>query len=357
MKNTNDEKNQRHLALYRKYRPESFKDVMGQENALKTLENSIKQNKIYHAYIFSGDRGTGKTTVARIFAKEIGSTKDDIFELDAASNNSVDDIRLLTEAAQASTFGSKYKVYILDEAHMLSKAAFNALLKTLEEPPAHVVFILATTDKHKLPATIISRCQEINFISPSIKILEEIISKVSKEEGKTLDSESMNLVAKQGKGSFRDTLGILEKVFNTISKDEIVIKDVQKVLGISSNEEVFEILESLCKSDKKALIEKIEGMNLDINESVMNVYIQLVKMFEYGLLIRFLKDEEAKNIFNGKIGEDLIANLRAVSVINIKILSSANLYKLLQLEKEINGSAAQIKKSLLMVGLLAILED
>ena len=132
---------------------------------------------------------------------------------------------------------------------------------------------------------------------------------------------------------------------------------MQKVLGLTSNEEIFEILESLCKSDKKALIEKIEGMNLDTNESVMNVYIQLVKMFEYGLLIRFLKDEEAKNIFNGKISEDLTAKLRAVSVINIKILSSANLYKLLQLEKEINGSAAQIKKSLLMVGLLAILED
>ena len=330
MKNTNDEKIERHLALYRKYRPESFKDVLGQENALKTLENSIKQNKIYHAYIFSGDRGTGKTTVARIFAKEIGSTKDDIFELDAASNNSVDDIRLLTEAAQASTFGSRYKVYILDEAHMLSKPAFNALLKTLEEPPAHVVFILATTDKHKLPSTIISRCQEINFISPGIKILEEIISKVSKQEEKSLDKESINLIAKQGKGSFRDTLGILEKVFNTIGKDEIQIKDVQRVLGLTASEEVFEILESLCNSNKKGLIEKIEEMNLDTSESVMNIYVQLVKMFEYGLLIRFLKDDEAKKIFNGKIGEDLIAKLRAMSVVNIKILSAANLYKLLQ---------------------------
>lgn len=357
MKNTNDEKIERHLALYRKYRPESFKDVLGQENALKTLENSIKQNKIYHAYIFSGDRGTGKTTVARIFAKEIGSTKDDIFELDAASNNSVDDIRLLTEAAQASTFGSRYKVYILDEAHMLSKPAFNALLKTLEEPPAHVVFILATTDKHKLPSTIISRCQEINFISPGIKILEEIISKVSKQEEKSLDKESINLIAKQGKGSFRDTLGILEKVFNTIGKDEIQIKDVQRVLGLTASEEVFEILESLCNSNKKGLIEKIEEMNLDTSESVMNIYVQLVKMFEYGLLIRFLKDDEAKKIFNGKIGEDLIAKLRAMSVVNIKILSAANLYKLLQLEKEINGSAAQIKKSLFMIGLLSILED
>ncbi|MDQ1282191.1 MAG: polymerase subunit gamma/tau, partial [Patescibacteria group bacterium] len=256
-----------------------------------------------------------------------------------------------------STFGSRYKVYILDEAHMLSKSAFNALLKTLEEPPAHVVFILATTDKHKLPPTIISRCQEINFISPGIKTLEEIILKVAKSEEKKLDNESINLIAKQGKGSFRDTLGILEKVFNTIGKDEIQIKDVHRVLGLTSNEEVFEILESLCNSDKKGLIEKIEEMNLDTSESVMNIYVQLVKMFEYGLLIRFLKDDEAKKIFNGKIGEDLIAKLRAMSVVNIKILSAANLYKLLQLEKEINGSAAQIKKSLLMIGLLGLLED
>ncbi|MBP9765876.1 MAG: DNA polymerase III subunit gamma/tau [Candidatus Pacebacteria bacterium] len=357
MNKLKETKEERHLALYRKYRPQEFKDVLGQENALKTLENSIKQNKISHAYIFSGDRGTGKTTVARIFAKEIGSSRDDIFELDAASNNGVEDMRILIENTQASTFGSKYKIYILDEAHMLSKSSFNALLKTLEEPPANVIFILATTDRHKIPATIISRCQEINFISPSIKILEENILRISKKESRKIDNDSVNLIAKQGKGSFRDSLGILEKVFNTVDIDEINFKDTQRVLGLTSNEDTFEILESISKSDKKSLIEKIEKFNLNTNDSIISFYIQLVKMFEYALLIRFLKDEEAKKIFDGKLGEDLIVKLRDVSSANVKIISSTNLYKLLQMEKEINSAGTQIKKSLLIIGLLVILES
>lgn len=357
MKNTKDTKEENHhLALYRKYRPQSFKDVIGQNIALQTLENSIKQNKIYHAYLFSGDRGTGKTTVARIFAKEIGSSREDIFELDAASNRKIEDIRSLIEAVDFSTFGSKYKVYILDEVHMLTKEAFNALLKTLEEPPAHVVFILATTDKHKLPPTIVSRCQEINFISPSIKTLEEVIKKVSKLENKNIDDESINLVAKQGKGSFRDTLGTLEKVFNTLSKDDILIEDTQKVLGITQNEDILEILDILCKSDKVNLIKKIETINLETNESINNFYLSFVKMFEYGLLLRFLKEAEAKEIFDGKLGEDLIVKIKRLSEDNVKVLSASNLYKLLQLEKDINLSGVQIKKSLLIIGLLNILD-
>ena len=152
-----------HLALYRKYRPATFSDVVGQEQIITLLQNSIKQNKIGHAYLFCGGRGTGKTTVARIFAKDIGCNPEDIIEIDAASNRGIDEIRELREAVRTAPFSSPFKVYIVDEAHMLTKEAANALLKTLEEPPSHVVFILATTDPNKLPQTIVSRCQKINF--------------------------------------------------------------------------------------------------------------------------------------------------------------------------------------------------
>ena len=357
MKNTKEENKLNHLALYRKYRPDNFKDVIGQELALETLQNSIKQNKIYHAYIFSGDRGTGKTTVARIFAKEIGSTKDDIYELDAASNNSVDDIRLLTEAAQSSTFGSRYKVYILDEAHMLSKSAFNALLKTLEEPPAHVIFILATTDKHKLPNTIVSRCQEINFASPEIKTLEKLIEKVSKKEDRTLDKESINLIARQGKGSFRDTLGILEKVFSTIKENNINKEQVENIFGIVNEKEIFTILESVCEKDINKLLTHFENLNLETSQSIEAAYVETVKMMEHALFLRLIKEEDIKKIFDKKIGEDMIKKLRDLSLKFGNIVSSSNLYKLLQLEKDLNTNNVEIKKTILVTGLIRIIEE
>jgi DNA polymerase-3 subunit gamma/tau len=357
MKNTKEENKPNHLALYRKYRPDNFKDVIGQELALETLQNSIKQDKIYHAYIFSGDRGTGKTTVARIFAKEIGSTKDDIYELDAASNNSVDDIRLLTEAAQSSTFGSRYKVYILDEAHMLSKSAFNALLKTLEEPPAHVIFILATTDKHKLPNTIVSRCQEINFASPEIKTLEKLIEKVSKKEERILDKESINLIARQGKGSFRDTLGILEKVFSTIKENNINKEQVENIFGIVNEKEIFTILESVCEKDINKLLTHFENLNLETSQSIEAAYVETVKMMEHALFLRLIKEEEIKKIFDKKIGEDMIKKLRELSIKYGSIVSSSNLYKLLQIEKDLNTNNVEIKKTILIAGLIRIIEE
>ena len=149
--------------LYRKYRPQTFQDVIGQHHIVKVLEGSIKLGNVAHAYLFSGPRGTGKTSVARIFSREIGTSPNDLIEMDAASQTSVNDVRALSESVHTLPYESKYKVYILDEAHMLSRSAFNALLKTLEEPPSHVVFILATTEAHKLPKTIISRCVTVTF--------------------------------------------------------------------------------------------------------------------------------------------------------------------------------------------------
>ncbi|MEI6352606.1 MAG: DNA polymerase III subunit gamma/tau [Candidatus Nomurabacteria bacterium] len=357
MKNTKVEIEEQHLALYRKYRPETFKDVLGQELAISTLENSIKQNKIYHAYIFSGDRGTGKTTMARIFAREIGSSKDDIFELDAASNNGVDEMRLLIEATQSSTFGSRYKVYILDEAHMLSKSAFNALLKTLEEPPAHVIFILATTDRHKLPNTIISRCQEIKFLSPDIKILENLIETVSKKENKEIENEAAKIIAREGKGSFRDTLGILEKVFSTITTDKITKENVEKIFGILDEEEVYKILESICEKDSSKLLSHLENLKLETNQMIDNVYLQIVKIMELTLFLRLVKEDEAKKFFENKIGESLIQKLKSLAEKYPTSISSSNLYKLLQIEKDLNTNSTQIKKTILTTGLIMMIDN
>ena len=207
------------IALYRKYRPQNFKDVLGQENIVKVLEGSIALGNISHSYLFAGSRGTGKTSVARIFAKAIGCSDNDLYEIDAASNRGIDDIRELREAVNTLPFESPYKVYIIDEVHMLTKEAFNALLKTLEEPPKHIVFILATTEIEKLPETIVSRCQVFSFKKPSQKILKELVLNLAKKEGFKIESSSADLIAILGDGSFRDTQGILQKILS-FSKDK-----------------------------------------------------------------------------------------------------------------------------------------
>src|SRR4029079_2905096 len=181
--------------LYRKYRPSKFSEVIGQDHVIKVLEAEAKSGDISHAYLFAGTRGTGKTSIARIFADAIGTSKNDIYEIDAASNTSVDDIRALNESVFTLPFESKYKVYILDEVHMLSKSAANALLKTLEEPPAHVVFILATTETHKIPETVLSRCQVFTFKKPNQEILKKMVVSVAKKEGYGVDDASAELVA------------------------------------------------------------------------------------------------------------------------------------------------------------------
>lgn len=201
-----------HVALYRKYRPSNFDEVRDQDHIVTVLKGAIKKESIPHAILFSGSRGTGKTTLARIFATAIGTTAVDLYEIDAASNRGIDDIRELREAVHTVPFESKYKVYIIDEVHMLTKEAFNALLKTLEEPPAHVVFMLATTEEEKLPDTILSRLQVFKLRAPSRAVLAATVTDVAKSEGFTLSPDAADLIAVSADGSFRDALGITQKV-------------------------------------------------------------------------------------------------------------------------------------------------
>ena len=201
-----------HVALYRKYRPSNFDEVRDQDHIVTVLKGAIKKESIPHAILFSGSRGTGKTTLARIFASAIGTTAVDLYEIDAASNRGIDDIRELREAVHTVPFESKYKVYIIDEVHMLTKEAFNALLKTLEEPPAHVVFMLATTEEEKLPDTILSRLQVFKLRAPSRAVLAATVTDVAKSEGFTLSPDAADLIAVSADGSFRDALGITQKV-------------------------------------------------------------------------------------------------------------------------------------------------
>lgn len=233
------------ISLYRKYRPETFKDVVGQEHVTDVLQESVAQEKIGHAYLFCGSRGTGKTSVARIFARAIGTSPNDLYEIDAASNTSVEDIRALNEAVNTLPFESKYKVYILDEVHMLSKSAFNAFLKTLEEPPKHVIFILATTEMEKLPETIVSRCQTFTFKQPTVEILKKVVLDVSKKEGVNLEHAAAELVALLGDGSFRDTLSILQKVVSLSGDAEVTLQEVERVTGAPTSNIIYGVVEAI----------------------------------------------------------------------------------------------------------------
>ena len=242
-------------ALYRRYRPKTLGEVVGQEQITDVLSNSLKNGKISHAYLFIGPRGTGKTSVARILAHEINGFKYelednylDIIEIDAASNTGVDNIRDLRERAMIAPTKGKYKVYIIDEVHMLSKSAFNALLKTLEEPPAHVVFIMATTDAYKVPVTITSRSQTFTFKLADPSTMFEHLKKIAKAEKIKIDDDALKLVVKRGGGSFRDSLSLLDQV-STLSDEKIDAVLITKALGLPQSEAVINILNAYAASD------------------------------------------------------------------------------------------------------------
>jgi DNA polymerase-3 subunit gamma/tau len=238
-------------ALYRKYRPKDWGEVVGQEHITRVLEESLKAGNIGHAYLFVGSRGLGKTSVARILASSLETDERDLYEIDAASHTGVDNIRELTENIYTLPFNSTYKVYIVDEVHMLSKAAFNAFLKTLEEPPEYVIFILATTELEKVPDTIQSRCQVFTFKKPTRAALADMLKATAKKEGFTLEPSSAELIALLADGSFRDAQSILQKVLSSSENKVVEVSEVEMVTGAPSRALVFKLVGALAEGKKE----------------------------------------------------------------------------------------------------------
>ncbi len=286
--------------LYRKYRPQGFSEFTAQNHVIQTLKNEIESGKIAHAYLFSGHRGTGKTTMARLFAKAINcqnrkgfepcnectscleiskGSAVDIIEIDAASNRGIDDIRSLRDSIRYKPNLLKYKVIILDEAHQLSKDAANALLKILEEPPEYVVFILATTEAHKMISTIASRCQRFDFYKLTIKEIVSKLEEIAKEENIKVEKEALEMIAASSEGSLRDAEGLLDQILNFTSSNEIKIEDVKEILGVVDLTLVFEFTDFLIEKNIpmaiKYLNENVErGINLEEFSKTITNYLR-----------------------------------------------------------------------------------
>lgn len=279
------------IALYTKYRPENFEEVIGQDHIVKAISGSLKAGKVAHAYLLCGPRGTGKTTIARIIAKELGSSQNDIYEMDAASNRGIDDVREIRENVRTLPFDSKYKIYILDEVHMFTKDAWNALLKTIEEPPEHVIFILATTELEKIPETIVSRCQSFIFKKPTDAILSQVITNVAKKEGYKLEDGGAELIALLADGAFRDALGILQKVIS-FTKDKVVnITEIEEITGAPNTTLVDNFINALSEKDiEKGFlsIKQATDQNIEIN-----VFLKMIlHKLRYALMLRYAPSTE-----------------------------------------------------------------
>lgn len=298
-----------HKALYRVYRPKNFSDVIGQEHIVRTLKNQIENNNVGHAYLFCGTRGTGKTSTAKIFSRAVNCTNlhndepcnecencreiledktMDVVEIDAASNNSVDDIRELRENVKYSPAKAKYKVYVIDEVHMLSQGAFNALLKTLEEPPSYVIFILATTEPHKIPATILSRCQRFDFKRVTVKDISSRMRYICEKEGIEADEKALNLIARNSQGALRDALSILDQCIS-FEGNKISYNDVIELLGSVNIEQLFDLAESIIKEDTRKSLQILNDFII-WGKDVRNLVNDLIDHFRNLMVCKISND-------------------------------------------------------------------
>lgn len=302
-----------YMALYRAYRPQSFKEVSGQEHIVRTIQNAIINNKVAHAYLFSGPRGTGKTTIAKIMAKTIncphtvngeacgecpickGITKgmiSDVVEIDAASNNGVDEIRDIRDKVKYLPTEGKYKVYIIDEVHMLSTGAFNALLKTLEEPPAHAIFILATTEPHKIPATILSRCQRFDFRGVGVKDIISRIEFIAKEENININRDAIELIAECAEGGMRDALSLLDEAIS-FAGSTIKVSDVYQVSGSVDLDNILVLANDVLEKNSGNVLTSLERI-IDLGKEIPKICTDLIAFYRDMLIYKnSIKPEKA----------------------------------------------------------------
>lgn len=338
-------------ALYRTYRPTSFEEVVGQKHIITTLMNAVKQNKTAHAYLLCGPRGTGKTSVARLLAKAVNcedkenapcnvcenckasdaGTHQDIVEIDAASSSGVDQIRDLIEKVKYSPIQGKFKVYIIDEVHMLSQGAFNALLKTLEEPPAHVIFVLATTEPYKVLPTIISRCQRYDFGKVAQDEIIQRLRYVVDTEGIKVDDEALRLVAVLSDGGMRDALSILDQCI-AYAQDEITVKHVNDIYGITTIKEKMELIQNIFDKDARSLLNTIQSLNekgVDIRR-LTNDLVEVLKesvIYSYTSdsgLLQILNVEEVETISNNKDANTLLKMIDVLMEATVSYRNASN---------------------------------
>ncbi len=304
--------------LYRKYRSRSLSEVVGQDHITRTLDNALKTGKIAHAYLFTGPRGVGKTSIARILAHQINNlpydedtSNIDIVEIDAASNGGVDEVRDLRDSAHILPSKSKYKVYIIDEVHMMSKPAFNALLKTLEEPPAHVIFILATTEVNKLPETIISRTQRFHFRPIEMDDLEKHLKTIAQKEKINISDEAVKIIAKQGRGSFRDSISTLDQ-FSSHSK-KVEASDVEELIGLPSQDMINHLADILLSS---------KGNYQDLNNQLNTIF---QKGYEANIIAQILSEKLRDLIINDSPTIDLAKSKTIFKLLKLLLkVESAN---------------------------------
>lgn len=303
--------------LYNKYRPATLNEVVGQDHVVTTLNNALKGRRVAHAYLFAGARGTGKTSVARILAKELGATGLDLIEIDAASNRGIDDVRALREAVNFLPTQSPKKLYILDEVHMLTREAFNALLKTLEEPPEHAHFVLCTTEFHKVPLTIISRCQRFDFnLADEESLQHDYIEPIAKKEKIKLGEGVSKLIAQLSFGSYRDALGFLESLSHYADKKTLKIEEAQKILGLVNEKEARQLNRIFLQKDVQAALQTINDLaNRGIN---FHYLIQtMIKSLRQELSAHLLSETAAKD----KV-EELLELIRVLHAAEQEIKSS-----------------------------------